>query len=95
MIASIETTVRSLPINFIMMPYTKLLLPLASVDSEPAKQRLEDFEAARGEFLKWLNISNIWQLLSRFAYLSSNPKEVVAMEDMKQVEEDRLQRSVW
>ena len=94
LLAFIGTTTRSLLINFIIMPYAKLLL-LVSTDSEHAKRRLENFDVTCSEFLKWLDIPNMRQLLSGFAYLSSNAKEAVVLKDTKQDEEEHMQKSVW
>jgi hypothetical protein len=77
------------------MPHAKILLFVGSTGSKHAKQRLESFDATRVEFLKWLDIPNVRQLLSGFAYLSGNPKEAMVVDDTKQNEEETLQKSVW
>ena len=95
MLAFIGTTFRSLLITSIIMSYVKVLLFLASTSREHAERRLENFDAIHGEFLKLLDIPNIRQFLSGFAYLSSSPKEDMVVEDTKKDGEESLQQSVW
>lgn len=95
MLAFIGTTFRSLFINFFLMPYAKVLLLLASVDSEHAKRRLENWDTTRSDFLKWLEIPNVRQLLCSFAYLSSNPKEDTDVGDNFQEDQKNVQNSAW
>ena len=83
MLAFIGTTFRALLINLIILPYAKLLLLLATTDKERGKRRLETFDATRSDFLKWLDIPSVPQLLCGVAYLSSTPKEPTAVEDTK------------
>ena len=59
------------------MPYARAVLLMASMGNSKARKKLENFDNAQSEFLDWLNIPNIRQLLSGFAYLSSNPKEAL------------------
>ena len=102
MLAFIGTTCRALLINMFIMPYAKLLLLLASTNRDRAKRRLETFDATRSEFLRWLDIPSVPQLLCGMAYLSSTPKEETSTENgkkkeaaMNQNEAAPVQQSVW
>lgn len=81
MLAFLGTTLRSLLVNLFIMPYAKLLLIIASAGSDGTRRRLENFGEIRSQFLVWLDIPNIRQLLSAFVYLSSNPKETTIAEN--------------
>ena len=104
MLKFIETTFKSLLVNLIIMPCAKVLLLAVSTCSKGVEGWLEIFDATRSEVLKWLEIPNIRQMLCGFAYLSSNPKEAILVEEIEQNEEviDKEQRigepsgkSVW
>ena len=75
MLAFLGTTLRSVMINLVVLPYARLVLFAASLGSKDAERKLEKFDEARGKFLDWLGIPSIRQLLSGYAYLSSNPKD--------------------
>ena len=94
-IALIQTTCRSLIINFLFMPYAKAVLLMARTDNSRAQQWLKTFDVTRSEFLKWLDLPDIRQLLCGYAYLSSNPKETVVIKETGQSEENPSQHSAW
>ena len=75
LLAFFGTTIRALIINLVVMPYARLILFSASVGNKKARKKLDNFENAQNQFLDWLDIPNLRQLLTGFAYLSSNPKE--------------------
>ena len=93
MLAFFGTTIRSLLINFLIMPYVKLLLIAVSAGSDVARRHLDNFEETRSDFLRWLDIPNARQLLSAFAYLSSNPEETVVSQSVNLGE--KPVRSMW
>lgn len=95
MIAFMGTAVRSLLINAIIFPYTELLILIASIGNQRQKRWLKYLDATRSDFLRWLDIPNMRQLLSAFAYLSSNSKEIVILGDAAQDDEEPLQKNVW
>lgn len=69
------TIYRALIISYVVMPYVKLLLYLASVNSNFARKKLDHFDDFRSGFLKWLRIPSIRELLCSFAVLSTNSAE--------------------
>lgn len=93
MLAFLGTTLRSLLINLFIMPYTKLLLIIASAGSDGARRTLESFGETRSQCLQWLDIPNVRQLLSAFVYLSSNPKEATIAENINPNEKPAM--SYW
>lgn len=77
-----------------MMPYAKLLLMIASAGSNGARQRLEEnFGETRSQFLEWLGIPSVREMLSAFVYLSSNPKETMIAENVSPNEKPAM--SYW
>ena len=94
-IALFQTTYRSLIINFLIMPYAKVMLLMASTNNSRAQRWLNTFDVTRSEFLKWLEIPNMRQLLCGFAYLSSNSKETVVIKETEQNEENPSRGGAW
>ena len=94
-IAVIQTTYRSLIVNFLVMPYAKILLLINSTNNARAQRWLNAFDVTRSELLKLLDIPDIRKLLCGFAYLSSNPKETVVNEEVGENEGSRSRQSAW
>ena len=95
MIAFMGTAVRSLLINAIIFPYTRILILIVSMGNQRQKRWLNYLDATRSDFLRWLDIPNMRQLLSAFAYLSSHPEEITVVGDAEQDDEEPLQKNVW
>ena len=89
MLAFVKTTIRSICINFLIIPYARLVLVLASAGIKTAERMLDRFNEAQSELLKMLGVPNMRQLLCGFAYLSSNPGESNLPENSGQ-EEDSI-----
>lgn len=75
LLAFYQTLIRSILINFLILPYAKFLLILSSLGSSNARTILADFGSTRVKLLQWLELPTIRQTLCGYAYLCSNPKE--------------------
>ena len=74
MLAFYQTLIRSLMINFLILPYAKFLLILASLGSNNAVTILDGFDKTQIKFMQWLGLPTIRQTLCGYAYLCSNPE---------------------
>ena len=92
-LAFLKTTLRSLLINFIIIPCAKIILLLGSISSQHARRWLRNLDTTYDKLLEHLGIPNMRQLLSGLAYLSSNAKDDI-LDNMEQDDPD-LNRSVW
>ena len=75
LLASYQTLMRSFLINFLILPYAKFLLFLASLDNSNARTMLDRFDNTQREFLRWLDLPTIRQTLCAYASLCSNSEE--------------------
>lgn len=75
LLASYQTLIRSFMINFLILPYAKLLLFFASLGNSNARTILDRFDNTQLEFLRWLDLPTIRQTLCGYASLCSNPEE--------------------
>lgn len=97
MLALLKTTYRSLLVNFVIMPYARIMLLFGGFGSQTLQKRFSQMLHTQTVLLNWLGIPSIENLLKAVAYLASNPKrsQVEPKAKIQAKEQEKSNRSLW
>ena len=95
MAAFMGTTLRSLFINFIIMPYVKVVLFFGGFGSRLLLRQFSEFQKNKNYFLRRLDIPSIDKIMKAVAYLASNPNQGMAAKGNVQDDTTNTKKSNW
>ena len=99
--ALLRTTYRSLLVNFVIMPYARIMLQIVLLfegfGGHKLQERFSQMLHTQTNLLNWLGIPSFENLLKAVAYLASNPKgsQIEPNTDIEAREQEKSNRSLW